>query len=92
MWLSLMKPITLRPVSCSISRLTSFFHDHLPAVAQFEHCFPLAGVRECLLGACEGVLQYDEDAVGAECGFRLCGAATGRPGQRPDHGGRDLGG
>ena len=70
MWLSLMKPMTLRPVICSNFRRHVFLHNALPASAQIEHRVSFAGIGESLLTAGHGVLQYDEHAVLAE--RRLC--------------------
>ena len=84
MWLSLMKPITLRPVSSLDLAADVGLHDALPAPAQIEHGHALAGVGERLLAAREGVLEHDEDAVVAERGLRLRRAAAGRARERPD--------
>ena len=63
MWLSLMNPITLRPVSSSISAADSIFHDALSASAQIENGLPLACVCERLLAPRHAVLKHYEDAV-----------------------------
>ena len=89
MWLSLMKPITLRPVSSLDLVAEVGLHDALPASAQVEHGLALAGVGQRLLAAREAVLEHDEDAVVAERGSCLGRAAAGRARERPDHGVRD---
>ena len=81
MWLSLMKPITLRPVSVFDLAGHLYLHDPLPAPAQVKHGLSLPGVRERLLTAREGVLQHDEDCVGAERRLGFCGPPAGCPGE-----------
>ena len=85
MWLSLMKPTTLRPVNLSISPTHLGLHDHLPAFAEIEHGLPFPGIRECLLTDRQGVLQDDEDGVGAERRLRLGRPSPGRTGECLDH-------
>ena len=92
MWLSLMKPITLRPVSCSISRLTSFFM----IICQRWRRSSTASLWPALASVCSPRVsvscEHHEHAVGAERGLCPRGATTGRPRQRPNDSVRDLGG
>src|SRR3954469_9171906 len=83
MWLSLMKPITLRPVSCSISLLTSACMTRCQRRRRSSTAWPLPALAS-VCAACEAVLEHDEDAVFAERGLRLGRAAAGCAGERSD--------
>ena len=71
MWLSLMKPITLRPISRSTSPLISACMTICPASTQIEHGRALAGLGQAPLAKRERVLEHDEDTVLAERGLGL---------------------
>jgi hypothetical protein len=77
------KPITLRPVSCSISRLTSACMTRCQPSAQIQHGLALAGVGGRLLAAREAVLEHNEDAVVIERGPGLRRATAGLARERP---------
>jgi hypothetical protein len=63
MWLSLMNPTTLRPVSSSIERQQLVRITFWPQPAQVEYHLTLTRLHEGALAAREGVLQHHEHCV-----------------------------